>query len=604
MPTSSRRRIALITDGLLDISQVYQRELRKAFEQAAGRDGFDVVIAMGRGLGHLDPGERAQNVVYDWITPQSVDGAVLLSGAILSSPGCGSLESLVARLGALPKVSIGVQLRGVPSVTVDNRSGIRDAFDHLIRLHGCQRIAYLAGPSDNQEAAARLEGYRYALRSHFMRFDPALVEAGPFTVDGGTSAMRSLLERGQKFDAVVAANDAIAVGALKALGERNLSVPERVRLIGFDDSPLASSALLSSVAQPFNQLARHALEALKDAMLGRSSRPIEFRPRLALRESCGCGRIASKTQLPELSAEQARANDPAAERAALAKALQQANGSSFNWWLTRVDRLLEGLDAALAGDRRQLMQTLDELTLEAFEDDVPLEQITRNLARLQRHFEASMDRGWNRAATADLWSDARARLTAAHQAVEEKLRDERSRRSVVLNEVIADLSRAEDATQLGRRLAAGLRELQVRWAYLGVRSDATGERFWPLLQLDTQGRLKLGGPQHECRQLLPAGFPGEQQASTSLVAAVTLGSDVSGVWVCEGGTDICVFEKLRAELSTALPRLASRQSLLPAGEAPLLLLSAAPAPPLDLSAFPEHAAQELGTAHSEAAPGA
>jgi DNA-binding LacI/PurR family transcriptional regulator len=559
LPARSRQRIAFITDGLLD---VYQSELRKAFERAALRDGFDLVVVMGRGLGHVNPAERAQNAVYDWLTPEAVDGAVLLSGALMNFLGSASLEALVERLGAIPKVSIGVEMAKLPYVTVDNRAGMRASVEHLIRVHGCRRMVYLAGPSDNQESKARLEGYRYALEAHLLPFDPQLVEHGPFTLEGGIAAMQALIGRGRRFDAVVAANDPLAIGARQVLTAHGLAVPGGVRLIGFDDSPLAASARLSSVAQPFNQLALHALEALRGAMQGRSPHRIAFCPRLALRDSCGCGEAASLSDLPAVRVGQEVREYMATYRLQMAETLQVANAASFDWWSTRVERLLRSLESAVAGKEEQFLQTLDELAVEAFADGLPVEQIGRNVTRLQRHFQGAKAHGLSQAQLDGLWNRALTRLSAMLEDAERKKRIEMFERSVALRDASMNLWGAEDEAQLGRRLANEFAKLGVHRAYLGVVCGARRDRFQPLLQLETTGAMRCDGAPYDRRQLLPPGFPSGETPSTLLVASINFGSQVTGIWACDGGTDIFVFEQLRTELGAIFELFALRRALM------------------------------------------
>jgi DNA-binding LacI/PurR family transcriptional regulator len=550
----ARRRIAFVTDSLFG---AYQSELRKAFERAALRRGLDVVTLIGRGLGHADPAERAQNVLYDWLTPESVDGAVLLSSTLMNFLGSGPLEGLIARLGTMPKVSIGATLQRVPSITVDNRAGMRAAVDHLIEAHGCRRMGYLAGPSDNPECRARLEGYRYALEAHFLPYDSRLVEHSAFTIDGGSQAMHKLLERGRVFDAIVAASDALAVGALQVLNARRLPVPERMRVIAFDDSPVAVSALLSSVAQPFNQLALHALDALEGAMAGRSVREIAFWPRLALRDSCGCGDTDLQTQLPALGKGQKLGEYLAAQRTALGERLQELNAACFDWWSTRAERLLLGVEAAVAGDEREFSLTLDQLVAEAFEDGVPVEQIGRSLARLQRHLQSAPEMR----ALGAVWSRALAQLTSALGKMERKHRMESVARAAALRDAALGLWGVERERQLAERLAEALQRMRLEPAYLGLLSGPQRDRMMPCLQIDASGALRWDGPSYPVQQLLPEGFPGVDLPSTLLVSVVNFGPHVSGIWACNGRADVFAFEQLRTEISAVLQLLALRRAL-------------------------------------------
>ncbi|MEV4918747.1 LacI family DNA-binding transcriptional regulator [Streptomyces tirandamycinicus] len=125
----------------------------------------------------------------------------------------------------------------VPYVDCDNRGGARAAVRHLVGL-GRSRIAHIAGPRDQTSALDRLHGYRDVLPDA----DPGLTAQGDFTARGGERAMAGLLDGDAVPDAVFAANDLMASGALRLLRERGLRVPHDVALVGFDDmAPVAEA---------------------------------------------------------------------------------------------------------------------------------------------------------------------------------------------------------------------------------------------------------------------------------------------------------------------------------------------------------------------------
>ncbi|MEE4542626.1 LacI family DNA-binding transcriptional regulator [Streptomyces sp. V4-01] len=115
-------------------------------------------------------------------------------------------------------------------VDCDNRGGARDAVRHLLGL-GRRRIAHIAGPLDQTASVDRLDGFRDVLPDN----DPRLTAEGDFTPDGGAKAMAALLERCPDVDAVFAASDVMASGALRMLRTSGRRVPEDVAVIGFDD---------------------------------------------------------------------------------------------------------------------------------------------------------------------------------------------------------------------------------------------------------------------------------------------------------------------------------------------------------------------------------
>ncbi|MEV6731118.1 MULTISPECIES: LacI family DNA-binding transcriptional regulator [unclassified Streptomyces] len=143
---------------------------------------------------------------------------------------------------------------GVAYVDADNRGGAREAVRYLLE-QGRQRIAHIAGPLDQTSAVDRLDGYRDVL----LDADPALISEGDFTAEGGAHAMAGLLERCPDLDAVFAANDLMATGALRVLRERGLAVPGDVALVGFDDAELVAETAdppLTTVRQDIEGMGR------------------------------------------------------------------------------------------------------------------------------------------------------------------------------------------------------------------------------------------------------------------------------------------------------------------------------------------------------------
>jgi DNA-binding LacI/PurR family transcriptional regulator len=147
-------------------------------------------------------------------------------------------------------------------VGVDDIAGERGAIDHLIE-RGRKAIGVIAGPQDMPPGLDRLEGWRQAVRRYGME-NTDLVEYGDFTPESGAEAMRRLLARGVPIDAIVAANDQMAVGAYTAIRERGLTVPGDIAVVGFDDNyfGLTATPPLTTVHQPSVELGATMAEVL------------------------------------------------------------------------------------------------------------------------------------------------------------------------------------------------------------------------------------------------------------------------------------------------------------------------------------------------------
>ena len=154
------------------------------------------------------------------------------------------------------------------SVGSDNTGGARAAVESLIAA-GRRRIVFL-GTAALPEIQMRLKGYEQALAEAGIAIDPDLIRPAHFTGDTALAAVQALVRQGVKFDAIFAASDVIALGALRALQASNVSVPTEVSVIGFDDLPLAEHAhpRLTTVHQDLRRGAAALVEFLFRRMDG------------------------------------------------------------------------------------------------------------------------------------------------------------------------------------------------------------------------------------------------------------------------------------------------------------------------------------------------
>jgi DNA-binding LacI/PurR family transcriptional regulator len=201
----------------------------------------------------------------DYLAAGHVDGAILVS-----LHGDDPLPSRLSEAG-IPLVLVGRPQRGISAsyVDVDNRQGARSAVEHLI-AGGRRVIATISGPADMPAGIDRLAGYREALADAGLHADPLLEGRGDFTQVGGTEAMTRLLATRPDIDAVFAASDLMAAGALSVLTAAGRRVPRDVAIVGYDDSPVATSTnpQLTSVHQPIEEMGREVARLLVEAVEG------------------------------------------------------------------------------------------------------------------------------------------------------------------------------------------------------------------------------------------------------------------------------------------------------------------------------------------------
>jgi LacI family transcriptional regulator len=227
---------------------------------------------------------------YERRTIRQIMHSGLIDGAIVASMLMDDPVVQALAEGDLPFILVGRHPTNtrVSYVDTDNLDGARKMVAHLLRL-GRSRVATITGPQNMIAGADRLAGYSAALHDRGLAVDLELIVEGDFTEAGGYSVMQRLLPR--RPDAVFVASDIMAVGALRAIRDAGLRVPEEIALAGFDDMPFAerSEPPLTTVRQPIVRMGGTAVEMLIDLIEHPDSAPhrIILPTELVVRKSCG-----------------------------------------------------------------------------------------------------------------------------------------------------------------------------------------------------------------------------------------------------------------------------------------------------------------------------
>jgi len=223
-------------------------------------------------------------------------------GAIVASASVADANVIELARSSYPLVVVGrlPHLPHVTTVCLDDRHGGEVATRHLLEVHGVRRIAHISGPLGHQSAQDKLAGYRAALVAAAIAPDPELAVEGDYSDGGGYEAVERLLRAGTPFDAVFAANDQMALGAVDALRAHGLAVPRDVPLVGYDDILLARYASPALTSVQGDMAAVGALAATRLlSLIDRHQVPetLQFLPTsLVVRRSCGCTEDRATTE--------------------------------------------------------------------------------------------------------------------------------------------------------------------------------------------------------------------------------------------------------------------------------------------------------------------
>lgn len=219
----------------------------------------------------------------------------LVDGIILQSTDTADGYYQQLNQNGIPFVVAGrpMNVSEVSYVDVDNISGAYNAVRHLVH-QGYRRIGTITGPLNSPAALDRLEGFKRALSESNLDYDEQLCMESDFTEGGGYYAAQRLLV--QKPDAIFIASDTMALGAMRAIREAGLAIPDDIALVSFDDLPIASRANppLTTIRQPIRYLGIKLVEILLDILANGPTPPrrVIFGTQLVIRESCGVNQTA------------------------------------------------------------------------------------------------------------------------------------------------------------------------------------------------------------------------------------------------------------------------------------------------------------------------
>lgn len=279
-----------------DLLSPYQIRLFNSIKRAADSRGIRVIGFQGSFLLQPDQAEHTAfdgSFIYGLAGEESVDGLIIVSGVLSSRAGIEAVYDL-CRKSKLPVVSVG-RLPGVAGIEIGCEDALRLLVNHLVLHHSRRKIVLIEGPQGNPDSIERSQIVREALAQLNVSLKETHILPGDFLETSGAQAVRILLEqRGiapSDFNAVIALNDQMAVGAMHELASRGIRIPNDVSVVGFDDDEFARSSNppLTTISQPIELMGERAIHVVTALMRGESVEEkniLDAEP--VWRRSCGC----------------------------------------------------------------------------------------------------------------------------------------------------------------------------------------------------------------------------------------------------------------------------------------------------------------------------
>ncbi len=239
--TNNRLNIGLFTSHL---DNDYTFDICKGAEYAAKELDINLIIFPGMFLNssyYDSPSELYDyqySSIYYYANPESLDALIVSLGAIESSLSEHNTDNFLSHFSGIPIITLESSIPGYPCLKTDSTKGLKAAIEHLIHTHNRKHICFVSGIRNNADAMQRLNIYRETMSDNHLPVTEDMIVYGDFS-EYTTSIVATLLDNNPDTDAIIFANDQMAIGGYEELKRRGIRIGEDISVVGFDDSPAA-----------------------------------------------------------------------------------------------------------------------------------------------------------------------------------------------------------------------------------------------------------------------------------------------------------------------------------------------------------------------------
>jgi DNA-binding LacI/PurR family transcriptional regulator/signal transduction histidine kinase len=503
------------------------------------------------------------NIIYNMVDRRSINGLLVWGSGMLGSSNAENVKFLFDSFRDVPTVDIGLALEGIPAIIIDNYQGMYRLCEHLIEAHGCRRLAFVRGPVDHPEADLRFTAYKDALREHGLAYDPRFVVTGNFLRAAARNVMQSFLDKCPAVpDAVVAVNDLSAMGVIDELSTRGISIPDRIKVVGFDDLEESQylKVPLTTVRQPFYEIGRMAVNSILSLIRGEKLPPVTTIPsRLIARQSCGClNPLVTRSTVELPSGEHYEEKGLELEDFLVAVVTREIE-PFFSPSASRARTIASVVTAAVEELEREtgafLVAFGRELTSANSSADIDF--FHSLLSELRRAFLPVVAGDTERLLKAEnLWQQGRILISDYAQRLAILLGYQKTNQNEILQNVNRVMITSFDMDRFIASLAEALSRLELKCCFLSLYEDRPSLATSRLLLGFVDGRrLDIGreGIVFPSIELAPVGLLPKNRRANFIVHPLYFEKDQLGFIMLEEGPQVgIVNEILRAQLSAAV----------------------------------------------------
>lgn len=538
------------------------RALWRGVLAAAATGNANLICFPGGRLHANEQFEAERNSLYNLIDPEHLDGLVSWTSALAGIAPPQEIISFHQRFRPLPTVSLAYPLGHGHLVSIDGYQGMRALIFHLVDVHAYSRIALIRAPESHPYAQERYHAFCDALKEKGLTPDPNLISPA-VNWEQGAEAMRALLDErglqpGVDFQAVVAASDLLAIGALSLMTERGIRVPSDVAVVGFNDIEEGRLVRppLTSVSLPFYEQGHRAVEILLTTLAGETTpEHLKLDSQLLVRQSCGCPswsvKLAAAESTPSVPSDLKTAPQRAQSQLVEQIARVISNRGIASTW---AKQLLDSFTAEVSGRAQgQFQATLNGMLQHGVLDGDETAAWQAAISVLRRELLPSLTPAIQHRAE-DLFGQARVVIGEAVQRAQIARQLQAEQQNRVLRDIGQELITAFDVAKLADVLTERLPDLGIASCYLALYDEPSLAWSRLVLAYDERGRAELPpqGRRYPSRQVVPPDLLPNRRYSL-LVEPLHFQTEPLGFVVFEVGPhDGDIYEVLRGHISSAL----------------------------------------------------
>lgn len=283
-----KKKIAVFTGGW---SFEYAHEVISGIVEAAEKENADVFAFINYSLRWEDtPQNEMEFNLFTLPDLNDFDGVILLGNSFNVEMEKEYFNKVLKDV-KVPVISVEYEFNGIPSIFTDNYAGMRELVEHIVKEHKVREMLFIGGPEEHMESAERLRALLDVAKENGLQMPESNIKYGDWSMGPAMELLNAWIEENNRVpDAVVCANDIMALGVMGHLIGRGYKIPEDVIVTGYDCLVYMNDAYpqLASVSHEWGAMGVKALEMLSDMMQGKKRESVLLRTRFFSNESCGC----------------------------------------------------------------------------------------------------------------------------------------------------------------------------------------------------------------------------------------------------------------------------------------------------------------------------